>query len=132
MSGGGATWRLTLWFSLVAQGSGGSWWWNNHTNVAEPSVHPWRQWVAGKSPWFRVWRNLRCLETAHTDDWINFSRRFDGSDWSAWMTDSWRTSPTEELADLVRSQTATSTNPAGTMKGLSKQTEELVFLMKAV
>ena len=66
------------------------------------------------------------------DDWINFSRRFDGSDWGAWMTDAWRTSQTEELADLVGSQTATSTNPAGTMKGLSKQTEELVFLMKAV
>lgn len=75
---------------------------------------------------FDVW------ETAHTDDWINFSRRFDGSDWGAWMTDSWRTLQTQELADLVRSQTATSTNPAGTMKGLSKQTEELVFLMKAV
>lgn len=38
---------------------------------------------------------------------------------------------TAELANLVRSQTETSTHPAGSMKGLGKQTEELVFLMRA-
>ena len=38
---------------------------------------------------------------------------------------------TAELANLVRSQTETTTHPAGSMKGLGKQTEELVFLMRA-
>lgn len=38
---------------------------------------------------------------------------------------------TAELANLVRSQTETTTHPAGSMKGLGKQPEELVFLMRA-
>ena len=38
---------------------------------------------------------------------------------------------TAELANLVRSQVDVNSHPAGTLKGLGKQSEELVFLMRA-
>ncbi len=38
---------------------------------------------------------------------------------------------TAELANLVRSQVDVNSHPAGTVKGLAKQSEELVFLMRA-
>lgn len=38
---------------------------------------------------------------------------------------------TAELANLVRSQVDVNSHPAGTLKGLGKQSEELVFMMRA-
>ena len=38
---------------------------------------------------------------------------------------------TAELANLVRSQVDVNSHPAGTLKGLAKQSEELVFLLRA-
>ena len=78
-------WRWAICLSFLTQGSGGSWWWTNHTNVDEVPLPAWRQWVADKAPWVGEAMDGLGARASQANDWFQSSSSLEGSEWGLWL-----------------------------------------------
>ena len=75
--------RWTLLCGAIAHGSGGTWWWGNHTIVETQETSTWRSWVDRKVPWFGETLDNLDAKAAQANEWLH-SSGFEGSEWSVW------------------------------------------------
>eukprot|EP00434_Breviolum_minutum_P012255 symbB.v1.2.010803.t2/scaffold712.1/size170421/2 len=76
--------RLTLVCGFIAHGSGGSWWWGNHTRSETPDVPAWRSWVDRKVPWFGETLDGLDARASQANEWLHSTSGIEGSEWGVW------------------------------------------------
>ena len=77
--------RVTFLCGFIAHGTGGAWWWGNHTDVAEPHDRSWHGWASAKAPWLGETLDSFSARATQVNDWMHSTSGLEGNEWGVWL-----------------------------------------------